>query len=190
MQVMRNTIDRLSHCYDIRVCRPLARLAASLLFASSLHAYSVLTGGEPLGGHRISQARPEVWPHGHLRRRQDLSPQGRVQLRRIAGARGNYAPQAYHDFIGFQVEKEVLARAFRDTYSMELADIFGDLDLALGTYRRAVSTVIPELTRVAWHLKRDELAASQPSVTRRKFVYNQISRGLAADARRAGEIES
>ena len=36
-------------------------------------------------------------------------------------ARGNYAPQAYHDFIGFQVEKEVLQRAFRDTYSIDLA---------------------------------------------------------------------
>ena len=33
-------------------------------------------------------------------------------------ARGNYAPQAYHDFIGFQVEKGVLERAFLDTYSI------------------------------------------------------------------------
>jgi hypothetical protein len=90
-------------------------------------------------------------------------------------ARGNYAPQAYHDFIGFQVEKGVLERAFHDTYSMELSDVFGDLDLALATYRHAVSAVIPELTRVAWHLKKDELAKSQPAVTKRKFVYN-ISR--------------
>ena len=41
---------------------------------------------------------------------------------------------------------------------MELSDVFGDLDLALATYRHAVSAVIPELTRVAWHLKKDELA--------------------------------
>ena len=87
-------------------------------------------------------------------------------------ARGNYAPQAYHDFIGFQVEKEVLERAFRDTYAMELSDIFGDLDLALATYRHAVSAVIPELTRVAWHLKKDELAKAEPGVSKRKFVYN------------------
>jgi hypothetical protein len=51
-------------------------------------------------------------------------------------ARGNYAPQAYHDFIGFQVEKPVLERAFRDTYSIELSDIFGDLDLALARGQR------------------------------------------------------
>uniref|UniRef100_Q025L8 Phospholipase C/D domain-containing protein n=1 Tax=Solibacter usitatus (strain Ellin6076) TaxID=234267 RepID=Q025L8_SOLUE len=87
-------------------------------------------------------------------------------------ARGSYAPQAYHDFIGFEVSKEVLERAFHDTYSLELHDVFGDLDLALGTYRKAVSGVIPELTRVAWNLKKDELVKATPSMTRRKFVYN------------------
>jgi hypothetical protein len=87
-------------------------------------------------------------------------------------ARGNYAPQAYHDFIGFQVEKELLERAFRDTYAMELTEVFGDLDLALATYRHAVSAVIPEMTRVAWHLKKDELAKASPAVTKRKFVFN------------------
>jgi hypothetical protein len=87
-------------------------------------------------------------------------------------ARGNYAPQAYHDFIGFQVEKELLERAFRDTYAMELKEVFGDLDLALATYRHAVGAVIPEMTRVAWHLKKDELAKATPAVTKRQFVYN------------------
>jgi hypothetical protein len=87
-------------------------------------------------------------------------------------ARGNYAPQSYHDFIGFDVSKELLERAFRDTYSLELKDVFGDLDLALGTYRRAVGTIMPELTRVAWHLKKDELIKGRPSLTRQKFIYN------------------
>jgi len=87
-------------------------------------------------------------------------------------ARGNYAPQSYHDFIGFQVEKGVLERAFRDTYSIDLSDVFGDLDLALATYRHAVSVVIPELTRAAWHMKKDELASARPAVSKRKFVYN------------------
>jgi len=90
-------------------------------------------------------------------------------------ARGNYAPQSYHDFIGFQVAKGALGRAFRDTYSLDLTDVFGDLDLALGTYRRAVGVVIPELTRAAWRIKKDELASAAPGITRRKFVYN-ISR--------------
>jgi hypothetical protein len=87
-------------------------------------------------------------------------------------ARGNYAPQSYHNFIGFQVSKEVLERAFHDTYSLEMKDVFGDLDLALGTYRHAVSGMMPEMTRVAWNLKKDELRKSQPRVNRRAFVYN------------------
>jgi hypothetical protein len=87
-------------------------------------------------------------------------------------ARGHYAPQAYHDFIGFHVEKSVLERAFHDTYSLQLGDIFEDLDLALGTYRHMVSSIIPDMTRVAWHLKKEDLARSQPGITRRKFIYN------------------
>jgi hypothetical protein len=39
-------------------------------------------------------------------------------------ARGHYGPQSYHDFIGFQVSKPVLERAFRDTYALELDEVF------------------------------------------------------------------
>jgi hypothetical protein len=87
-------------------------------------------------------------------------------------ARGNYAPNAYHDFIGFDVQVDVLSRAFHDTYSLEMTDLFGDLDLSLGTYRRAVSTFIPALTRAAWTTKKKELMAVQPTITRKKFLYN------------------
>ncbi len=87
-------------------------------------------------------------------------------------ARGRYAPQSYHDFIGFEVAKPLLERAFRETYSLELEDLFKDLDLALGTYRRSVSKVIPEMTRAAWSMKKDELLKAQPGLTRRKFIYN------------------
>jgi len=90
-------------------------------------------------------------------------------------ARGSYAPQAYHDFIGFTVSKPVLERAFQDTYGLEIKDVFGDLDLALATYRYAVKSLIPEMTRVAWRLKEKDLTTANPGVTRRKFVYN-ISR--------------
>ncbi len=87
-------------------------------------------------------------------------------------ARGNYAPQAYHDFIGFEVSKAVLERAFERTYGLKLKDIFRTEDLALGTCRRGVSKVIPEMTRVAWQTKKDELIKATPGLTRRKFVYN------------------
>jgi hypothetical protein len=87
-------------------------------------------------------------------------------------ARGSYATKAYHDFIGFQVSKELLERAFKDTYGLEMKDVFKNLDLAIGTYRHTVSAIIPEMTKVAWKLKKDELTKAQPGLSRRKFVYN------------------
>jgi hypothetical protein len=87
-------------------------------------------------------------------------------------ARGSYAPEAYHDFIGFMVAKPVLERAFKETYSMELGDVFGSVDLAIGTYRHTVSGIIPLMTKAAWDLKKDELIGATPSLTRQKFLYN------------------
>jgi hypothetical protein len=71
-------------------------------------------------------------------------------------AKGNYAPQAYHDFIGFEVEKDVLQRAFVRTYSLESEGRLRRSRSGAGHYRRAVSVLIPEMTRIAWHLKKDE----------------------------------
>jgi hypothetical protein len=90
-------------------------------------------------------------------------------------ARGRYAPESYHDFIGFKVSKPVLERAFKNTYGIEITDLFTNFDLAVGAYRRAVSSVIPRLTKVAWETKKEEIAKSAPGLTRDKFIYN-ISR--------------
>ncbi len=87
-------------------------------------------------------------------------------------ARGNYAPQSYHDFIGFEVSKEVLERAFLATYSLELKDAFTSLDLALATYRRAVSVVIPRMTRVAWSIREKEIEKAERRTARQRFVYD------------------
>src|SRR5690348_15104197 len=38
-------------------------------------------------------------------------------------AEGNYAPKAYHDFIGFEVAKPVLERAFVRTYSLDMSSV-------------------------------------------------------------------
>ena len=50
-------------------------------------------------------------------------------------AKGHYAPDAYHDYIGFQVAQPLLERAFEETYSIELKSIFTNYDLAVATYR-------------------------------------------------------
>jgi hypothetical protein len=86
-------------------------------------------------------------------------------------ARGNFAPQAYHDFIGFYVSKELVARAIRDTYGLDLADLFSNFDLAIASYRSVVSRIIPRATRVAWAQKKDEITQAQPGMTRRRFTY-------------------
>jgi hypothetical protein len=90
----------------------------------------------------------------------------------IQVANGSYAPNSYHDFIGFEVSKPVLERAFERTYGLKLEDIFTSLDLALGTYRHTVSVLIPEMTKAAWSAKKNEIIRATPGMTRQKFLYN------------------
>jgi hypothetical protein len=86
-------------------------------------------------------------------------------------ARGKYASESYHDFIGFKVSKPLLERAFADTYTIELKDQFRSIDLALGTYRYTVGQVIPEMTSAAWAIKKKDVQKLQAGMTRRKFIY-------------------
>ena len=90
----------------------------------------------------------------------------------IQVAASAYQPQAYHDFIGFQVSKPLLERAFQKTYGLEMKEIFFNEDLAIGTYRRAVSKTIPHMTRVAWSQKHDQIAKLVPGIQRRQFIYS------------------
>ena len=87
-------------------------------------------------------------------------------------AQGRYAPDRYRDFIGFQVAKPLLERAFRDTYGFEMKDIFGNLDLALASFRYSVGAIIPGMTRVAWQLKKDAIVREIPGATKKKFLFN------------------
>ena len=87
-------------------------------------------------------------------------------------ARGRYAPDDYHDRIGFQVSKPLLEQAFEETYSIPMQDIFTNYDLAIGTYRLGVSSTIPSMTKVAWQLKKDEIQKETPGETRRMFLYH------------------
>ncbi|HZM60693.1 MAG TPA: zinc dependent phospholipase C family protein, partial [Vicinamibacterales bacterium] len=91
-------------------------------------------------------------------------------------ARGTFKADAYQELVGFEVATPLLERAFRETYGLELDDVFGNVDLAIGTYRHAASETIPDITRVAWREKRDEILAANPSVTEREFVFT-MTRG-------------
>jgi hypothetical protein len=87
-------------------------------------------------------------------------------------ARGRYASKAYHDFIGFEVSKDLLENAFYEVYALRLKDVIAVETLAFGSYRHAVSSLIPEATKIAWKLKEKDIVADQPGMTRRKFLYN------------------
>jgi hypothetical protein len=86
-------------------------------------------------------------------------------------ARGSYPPETYRDFIGFKVSKPVLERAFHKVYCLEMSDLFASVDLALGSYRYAVGTIIPEMTKVAWQTKKKEIQKLRPGITRDQFLY-------------------
>jgi hypothetical protein len=96
-------------------------------------------------------------------------------------AAGAYLPESYHSFIGFQVAKPVLERAFLDTYGLEMKDVFMDEDVAIGTYRHAVSELIPQLTRIAWRDKREEIARLVPGLKESAFVYTYTRREYEKD---------
>jgi hypothetical protein len=87
-------------------------------------------------------------------------------------SKSRYASAAYKDFIGFQVAKPVLQRAFEDTYGIPIGHVFLNLDLAIGSYRRAVGTILPALTKVAWQIRKQEIRKDAPGITRKKFLYN------------------
>ena len=87
-------------------------------------------------------------------------------------AKERYAPDSYHDFIGFQVAAPLLEQAFRETYGLDLRKVLDNEEKVIGSYRRDVSKLIPRATRVAWSLKKNEIKSDVPGITRRKFLYN------------------
>jgi len=87
-------------------------------------------------------------------------------------AKNRYTSDRYHDFIGFEIAKPVLDRAFLDTYSIPLSDVIASEDLAIGTFRRAISHVLPEMTRVALVARKKEIVKDTPNFNSRKFRYN------------------
>ena len=89
----------------------------------------------------------------------------------IRAASGRYLPDAYRSFVGFDVSRPLLARAFLATYAMEMSDVMGDEDLAFGTYRYALRELYPSLTEAAWRDKRDEIVKQLPNVERANFVF-------------------
>src|SRR5271154_5924604 len=86
-------------------------------------------------------------------------------------AKNRYASQQYHDFIGFQVSKPLLERVFPVVYGVELKDVLTHEDLAVSSYRFAVSRLIPQMTQVALETHQKELQQEIPDFAKKKFLY-------------------
>jgi hypothetical protein len=90
----------------------------------------------------------------------------------VQAASGAYVSDMYRAFIGFDVAKPLLERAFLGTYGIEMKDVFLTEDLAFGSYRHAISETIPQITRIAWRDKREEIEKLNPGAAQEKFVFN------------------
>jgi hypothetical protein len=162
-------------------------VAALIREATDLNEYAFALGAlshyaADNSGHRIATnlAVPILYPE--LRRKYGKtvtywdSPLSHVRTEFgfdvLQVAQGRYAPDRYRAFIGFQVAKPLLERAFEDTYGLPMKDVFGSEDLAFGSFRYSVGSIIPGMTRVAWQLKKDTLVKEIPGVTKRKFLFN------------------
>ena len=86
-------------------------------------------------------------------------------------AKNRYASQQYHDFIGFQVSKPLLERVFPVVYGVELKDVLAHEELAVGSYRFAVSRLIPQMTEVALQIHKKDLMRETPDFAKEKFLY-------------------
>src|SRR6202790_2677463 len=86
-------------------------------------------------------------------------------------AKNRYASQQYHDFIGFQVSKPLLERTFPIVYGLQLKDVLSHEDLAIGSYRFAVSRMIPQMTQIALRTHKKDLIRETPNFAKRKFLY-------------------
>jgi hypothetical protein len=96
-------------------------------------------------------------------------------------ARGNYFPQSYHNFIGFQVAQPVLERAFLKTYGQKITSVFLNFPLAVATFRWSVKSLLPALTRTAWVIKSQDLIKTDPTMTEKKFHYRMKRKEYIAD---------
>jgi hypothetical protein len=147
-------------------------------YAFALGALAHYTS-DTLGHPAVNRATAAEYPK--LRRRYgpvvtyDEDPQAHLQTEFgfdvLEVVQQRYAPEAFHDFIGFQVAKPVLERAFFDTYGIPLNQVLTKEDLAIGTYRKTVGTLLPKMTQVAITNYGDKMKQADPTFVPQKLTY-------------------
>ena len=153
-------------------------------YAFALGALAHYAGDDIAHPRAVNRAVPIIYPKIRAKYGDEVlyveSPSRHVMVEFafdvVQVARGAFRSDDYQHLIGFEVAMPVLERAFRETYGLELRDLFGDTELAIGTYRYAVSRMIPDMTRLAWREKRDEILAATPDLTEEDVVFTMTRR--------------
>ena len=87
-------------------------------------------------------------------------------------AKGNYASQAYRNFIGFKVDTSVLSRAFFETYGLTIDEVSGNhFNLTVETFRWIVANVFPVVTKSAWALKKHYIIEQNHTAASKNFTF-------------------
>jgi hypothetical protein len=105
-------------------------------------------------------------------------------------AKNRYTSDRYHDFVGFEISQGLLERVFPKVYGIQFDDVVDDEDLAIGSFRHAVSKIIPEMTRVALLARKKEIVADTPDAAERRYLYylsrTDYEKEWGTEYRRAG----
>ena len=141
----------------------------------ALSHYASDIAGHPAVNHSVAMQYPKLRAKfgQSVRYAQDKTAHLKIEFGfdTVQVAKNRYASQQYHDFIGFQVSKPLLERAFPVVYGVELKDVLTHEDLAVGSYRFAVSQLIPQMTRVALQTHKKDLMRETPNFAKQKFLY-------------------
>ena len=87
-------------------------------------------------------------------------------------AKGNYASLAYQDFIGFKTDTSVLARAFLETYGLDINKVYNNhLSFSVEFFRFIIANIFPLITKSAWASKKADILKKDKTATSRSFRY-------------------
>lgn len=153
-----------------------ARNANEYAFAlGALAHYAADNDGHPAINRAVAMEFPELRnKYGDVVTYED-SPKSHIRAEfgfdMTEVAKNHYTSDAFHDFIGFEISQSLLERTFPKVYGIQFKDVIHDEDLAIGTFRHAVSQVIPQMTRVALLARTKEIVPDQPSRAHEKYLY-------------------
>jgi hypothetical protein len=74
-----------------------------------------------------------------------------------------FAPSAYLKYVGLEVPRPLLRKAFFETYGLNLPDIIGTKETSIRIYRNAVRNFLPNIARAETILHKKSFPADTPS---------------------------